>query len=154
MNTTSPMHFSFLMMPEYTLSAFSNAIGILRMANRLSMRKLYSWSIHSLDGNPVTSSAGLKLAIDGSLDDAKFTNILMICGGYSIKKYCTKELIEGLRRISKRKIPLGGICTGTYALASAGLMDGYRCTIHWENIASFREEYPGLDISSGPFCYR
>ena len=77
MNTTSPMHFSFLMMPEYTLSAFSNAIGILRMANRLSMRKLYSWSIHSLDGNPVTSSAGLKLAIDGSLDDAKFTNILM-----------------------------------------------------------------------------
>ena len=151
MNTTSPMHFSFLMMPEYTLSAFSNAIGILRMANRLSMRKLYSWSIHSLDGNPVTSSAGLKLAIDGSLDDAKFTNILMICGGYSIKKYCTKELIEGLRRISKRKIPLGGICTGTYALASAGLMDGYRCTIHWENIASFREEYPGLDISSGLF---
>lgn len=151
MNTTSPMHFSFLMMPEYTLSAFSNAIGILRMANRLSMRKLYSWSIHSLDGNPVTSSAGLKLAIDGSLDDAKFTNILMICGGYSIKKYCTKELVEGLRRISKRKIPLGGICTGTYALASAGLMDGYRCTIHWENIASFREEYPGLDISSGLF---
>ena len=145
------LHVSFLMLPEYTLSAFSNAIGILRMANRLTDRALYTWSVHSLDGQPVISSAGLELTIDGSLADATDANILMVCGGYSVKKYCNKLLTDGLRKIAKRKIPIGGIDTGTYALAVAGLLDGYRCTIHWENLSSLREEFPRLDITSSLF---
>ncbi|CAI8370083.1 MAG: HTH-type transcriptional regulator CdhR [Porticoccaceae bacterium UBA1117] len=145
------LHVSFLMLPEYTLSAFSNAIGILRMANRLTDRALYTWSVHSLDGQPVISSAGLELTIDGSLADAADANILMVCGGYSVKKYCNKLLTDGLRKIAKRKIPIGGIDTGTYALAVAGLLDGYRCTIHWENLSSLREEFPRLEITSSLF---
>jgi transcriptional regulator GlxA family with amidase domain len=145
------LHVSFLMLPEYTLSAFSNAIGILRMANRLTDRALYTWSVHSLDGQPVISSAGLELTIDGSLADATDANILMVCGGYWVKKYCNKLLTDGLRKIAKRKIPIGGIDTGTYALAVAGLLDGYRCTIHWENLSSLREEFPRLEITSSLF---
>tara|TARA_B110000240_G_scaffold30667_1_gene32698 strand:- start:849 stop:1832 length:984 start_codon:yes stop_codon:yes gene_type:complete len=145
------LHVSFLMLSEYTLSAFSNAIGILRMANRLTDRALYTWSVHSLDGQSVISSAGLELTIDGSLADATDANILMVCGGYSVKKYCNKLLTDGLRKIAKRKIPIGGIDTGTYALAVAGLLDGYRCTIHWENLSSLREEFPRLDITSSLF---
>ncbi len=145
------LHVSFLMLPEYTLSAFSNAIGILRMANRLTDRALYTWSVHSLDGQPVISSAGLELTSDGSLADAADANILMVCGGYSVKKYCNKLLTDGLRKIAKRKIPIGGIDTGTYALAVAGLLDGYRCTIHWENLSSLREEFPRLEITSSLF---
>lgn len=145
------LHVSFLMLPEYTLSAFSNAIGILRMANRLTDRALYTWSVHSLDGQSVISSAGLELTIDGSLADATDANILMVCGGYSVKKYCNKLLTDGLRKIAKRKIPIGGIDTGTYALAVAGLLDGYRCTIHWENLPSLREEFPRLEITSSLF---
>ena len=145
------LHVSFLMLPEYTLSAFSNAIGILRMANRLTDRTLYTWSVHSLDGQSVISSAGLELTIDGSLADATDANILMVCGGYSVKKYCNKLLTDGLRKIAKRKIPIGGIDTGTYALAVAGLLDGYRCTIHWENLSSLREEFPRLEITSSLF---
>jgi transcriptional regulator GlxA family with amidase domain len=145
------LHVSFLILPEYTLSAFSNAIGILRMANRLTDRALYTWSVHSLDGQSVISSAGLELTIDGSLADATDANILMVCGGYSVKKYCNKLLTDGLRKIAKRKIPIGGIDTGTYALAVAGLLDGYRCTIHWENLSSLREEFPRLEITSSLF---
>ena len=145
------LHVSFLMLPEYTLSAFSNAIGILRMANRLTDRALYTWSVHSLDGQSVISSAGLELTLDGSLADATDANILMVCGGYSVKKYCNKLLTDGLRKIAKRKIPIGGIDTGTYALAVAGLLDGYRCTIHWENLSSLREEFPRLEITSSLF---
>jgi transcriptional regulator GlxA family with amidase domain len=145
------LHVSFLMLPEYTLSAFSNAIGILRMANRLTERVLYTWSVHSLDGQPVVSSAGLELTLDGSLADATDANILLVCGGYSVKKYCNKILTDGLRKIAKKKIPIGGIDTGTYALAVAGLLDGYRCTIHWENLSSLREEFPRLEITSSLF---
>ena len=49
------------------------------------------------------------------------------------------------------KSALGALCTGSYLLARAELLNGYRCTIHWENLASLREEYPRLIISSELF---
>ena len=52
------LHVGFLMMPEYTLSTFSNAISVLRMANRLSGRELYRYSVFSLDGEPVELQFG------------------------------------------------------------------------------------------------
>ena len=145
------LHVGFVMLPEYTLSTFSNAVGILRMANRLSGKELYRWSLHSVGGQPAVSSAGLELTLDGGLDDASETNVILVCGGYSVKSHCDKPLLDGLRKMAKRKIPMGGICTGSYALAAAGLLDGYRCTIHWENLASLREEFPKLEISSSLF---
>jgi len=61
------LHVGFLMMPEYTLSTFSNAISVLRMANRLSGRELYRYSVFSLDGEPLSSSSGIEIRLDGSL---------------------------------------------------------------------------------------
>ena len=121
------------------------------MANRLTDRELYTWSVCSLDGQPLISSAGLELTIDSSLEDAVDANIMMVCGGYRVKQYCDKALTDGLRKVARRKIPIGGIDTGTYALAVAGLLDGYRCTIHWENLSSLREEFPRLEITSSLF---
>ena len=145
------LHVGFLLMPEYTLSTFSNAVSVLRMANRLSGRELYRYSVFSLNGEPVISSSGIELVLDGSIKSLGDMNVLMVCGGYNIKNYCTKPVVDALRAMDKKKIPLGGMCTGSYVLAAAGLLDGYRSTIHWENIASMREQFPKLDISSSLF---
>ena len=145
------MHVGFLLMPEYTLSTFSNAVGILRMANRLSERELYRWTLYSIDGESVMSSAGLELQISDSLASAEDLGVLIVCGGYHIKTHSTKPVIDHLRRLAKRKTPLGGLCTGSYVLATAGLLDGYECTIHWENLSSMREEFPRLKITSSLF---
>lgn len=145
------MHIGFLLMPEYTLSTFSNAVSVLRMANRLSDKELYRYSVFSLDGESVVSSAGLELKLDGSLKSVDDMQVLIVCGGYNIKDHCTRETLEALRAMDKKNVPLGGICTGSYVLASAGLLDGYRSTIHWENIASMREQFPKLNISSSLF---
>ena len=145
------LHIGFLMMPEYTLSTFSNAVSVLRMANRLSGRELYRYSVFSLDGEPVVSSAGLELRLDGSFSSVGDMNVLIVCGGYNVKNYCSKEINDILRSMAKKNIPLGGICTGSYVLAAAGLLDGDRSTIHWENIASMREQFPKLNISSSLF---
>ena len=48
-------------------------------------------------------------------------------------------------------MPLGAICTGAYLLARADVLGGYRCTIHWENLASLREEYPDINVTSELF---
>jgi transcriptional regulator GlxA family with amidase domain len=145
------LHIGFLLMPEYTLSTFSNAVSVLRMANRLSGRELYRYSVFSLDGEPVVSSAGLELRLDGSLKSVGDMSVLVVCGGYNVKNYCTKEVLDGLRLMAKKQIPLAGMCTGSYVLAAAGLLDGYRSTIHWENIASMREQFPKLNIGSSLF---
>jgi transcriptional regulator GlxA family with amidase domain len=146
-----PVHIGFLMMPEYTLSTFSNAVSVLRMANRLSGRELYRYSVFSIDGEPVVSSAGLELKMDGSFHTTVDMNVLIVCGGYNVKNYCDKPVIDALRSMDKKGIPLGAMCTGSYVLAAAGLLDGYRSTIHWENIASMREQFPKLNISSSLF---
>mgnify|MGYP006126238905 FL=1 len=145
------LHIGFLMMPEYTLSTFSNAVSVLRMANRFSGRELYRYSVFSIDGEPVVSSAGLELKMDGSFHTTVDMNVLIVCGGYNVKNYCDKPVIDALRSMDKKGIPLGAMCTGSYVLAAAGLLDGYRSTIHWENIASMREQFPKLNISSSLF---
>jgi transcriptional regulator GlxA family with amidase domain len=148
---SSPVHIGFLMVPEYTLSAFANAVAVLRMANRQSERELYRWSTLTLDAEPVLSSCNITLVADGTLDTVDPLDILMVCGGYNIEKHCTPELIRVLRRKVTNKAPIGAICTGTYALAAAGLLEGYRCTTHWESLAGLRERFPRLLISSSVF---
>ncbi|MGB2260650.1 MAG: GlxA family transcriptional regulator [Porticoccaceae bacterium] len=145
------MHIGFLLMPEYTLSTFSNAVSVLRMANRISGRELYRYSVFSLDGEPVVSSAGLELRLDGSLKSVGDMSVLVVCGGYNIKDHCSREVLDALRLMAKKQIPLAGMCTGSYVLAAAGLLDGYRSTIHWENIASMREQFPRLNVGSSLF---
>ena len=145
------LHVGFLLMPEYTLSTFSNAIGMLRLANRLSGQPLYRWTIYSIDGEPIVSSAGLEVKIEDRLSAAESLTLLMVCGGYRIKDHTTKPVIDGLRALAKKKVVLGAMCTGSYALAAAGLLDGYRFTVHWEYLASMREEFPSLQIASSLF---
>jgi transcriptional regulator GlxA family with amidase domain len=151
LGANSPVHIGFLMLPEYSLSPFSNAVDVLRMANRQSERELYRWSTLTLDGEPVMSSCNIELVFDGTIDTVDPIDIFMICGGYNIEKHCTPALINVLRRKVNKKIPVGAICTGTYALAAAGLLEGYRCTTHWENLSSLREQFPRLLISSSLF---
>ena len=139
------------MLPEYTLNTFANAVGVLRMANRQSVQELYRWSTLTLDGKPVSSSSNIEIVFDGTVGTVGPMDIFMVCGGYNIEKHCTPELVTVVRNQVGKKIPIGAMCTGTYALAAAGLLEGYRCTTHWENLPSLREKFPRLLISSSLF---
>src|SRR5690606_1750211 len=55
------------------------------------------------------------------------------------------------RRMDRQGAVIGALCTPTHILARAGLLDGYRCTIHWENIAALVEDFPELDVTSELF---
>ena len=145
------LHVGFLLMPEYTLSTFANAISVLRMANRISGKDLYKYSVFTSDGLQVTSSSGIEVIVDSLPANPDDLNMLVVCGGYNIGSHCDKNSINALRVYAKKKIPIAGICTGSYVLAAAGLLDGYRCTIHWENLSAMREQFPQLEISSRLF---
>ena len=122
------------------------------MANYLSGKELYRWSTLSLNGDPVQASNGIAMVPDRALADIpQDLHTLFVCGGIHIEQNSSRELINSVRKLGNRKLTLGALCTGTYVLAQANLLQGYRSTIHWENLASLRENFPHLIISTELF---
>jgi len=68
-----------------------------------------------------------------------------------VQQAVSPKMLAALRRLAERRIPLGALCTGGYALAKAGLLDKYRATIHWENLSALREEFPRIQLSDQLF---
>ena len=141
----------FLLVPNFSLIAFSSAFDALRMANRMREQKIYEWQVLTYDGQPISSSSNLTITPDGDFSLADDLDILFVCAGDKVHLAVDKPMLAWLRKLAQKKMALGSICTGSYLLAHAGLLDGYRCTIHWENLASMREEFPGIVVSQELF---
>jgi AraC family transcriptional regulator, glycine betaine-responsive activator len=143
--------FAFLTLPRYSMIAVSNAVEPLRMANIITGETVYDWSIVSLDGEPTPASNGLQLSPTVSLEKLGAVDILFVCGGVDVQAAVSAKTVAALRRLAERRVPLGALCTGGYALAKAGLLDKYRATIHWENLSALREEFPRIRLSDQLF---
>jgi transcriptional regulator GlxA family with amidase domain len=143
--------YAFLTLPNYSLIAVANALEPLRMANRLVGHAVYDWTVVSLDGLATSASGGLNLSPTTALDKLGPADILFVCGGVNVREAVSPALLAALRRLADRRVPLGGLCTGGYALARAGLLDNCRATIHWENLSALREEFPRVRISDQLF---
>lgn len=149
--TATPQKFAFLLLPDFSMMAFTSSVEPLRAANRLSGRKLYDWHIVSADGQPTRASNGIALVPDGSLFEEFDAHTLFVCAGVKAERFHDQAVFSRLRDLGRRGTALGGVCTGSLALARAGLLDGYRCTIHWENMEGFVEDFPRLDITATLF---
>lgn len=150
--TPLPKHrFVFLTLPNYTMIALASAIDALRMANRVTKREFYEWSLATLDGHPATASNGLAIAPTVAIEDIGPANIVFVVGGVQVEKATTPAVLAALRRLAQRHVALGSLCTGGYALAKAGLLDKYRAVIHWENMTALREEFPRVIFSDQLF---
>lgn len=141
----------FLTLPNYSMIALANALEACRMANYVSGRDIYGWEVVTLDGAPVPASNGLSLSPTRRLADAGDLDLLMVCGGIDVRHAVGRATREALRRAARKGMALGALCTGTFALAEAGLLNGYRCAIHWENLAAIREEFPDVAFQEDAF---
>jgi AraC family transcriptional regulator, glycine betaine-responsive activator len=143
--------FVFLLLENFTLSAFAGGVEPLRLANRMSGRRLYDWRVVSETGEPVRASVGVSIACDGKLEEMNRDATIIVVGGLNVRQAVTRAVLTWLRRESRKGLAIGGLCTGAHALAEAGLLDGRRCTIHWENRDSFEEEFPDVDLTENVF---
>ena len=146
-----PRRFVFVLLENFTLLSFSSAVECLRIANRMSGKTLYEWSLIGEGGDSVTCSAGTSFNLDGDLGDLQRDDTIMICGGVQVQAATSKKLLAWLRREARKGLPVGGLCTAAFSLAKAGLLDGKRATIHWENADSFSEEFDEVELTKSVF---
>lgn len=147
----TPQKIAFLLLPDFSMMAFTSSVEPLRAANRLSGRKLYTWHVMTHDGQPTRASNGIAMVPDGSLFEDFTADTLFVCAGVRAERFSDRKVFDRLRDLARHGMALGGVCTGSLALARAGLLDGYRCTIHWENMEGFVEDFPRLDITATLF---
>jgi transcriptional regulator GlxA family with amidase domain len=141
------LRFGFLLAPQFSMMSLSSAIEPIRVANRLLSRRAFEWRTCSTDGKPVTASNDLVIEAEPAATVIDDVDVLILCAGTRLHASFEKSLIRAVRSAARRKRAIGGLSTATHILARAGVLDGYRCTIHWENLPALREEFPDLLVT-------
>ena len=147
----APEPIGFLLVPNFSMMAFTAAVEPLRSANRMSGHELYSWHVVTSDGKPVEASNGFTIMPESGIAGASHFPTMIVCAGIDVHLFRDKEVFSWLRRLARNGAHIGALCTGSHILARAGLLEGYRCTIHWENIPGFVEEFPDIDVTTELF---
>ncbi len=140
-----------LLVPQFSMMAFTSIIEPMRVANRCVGRALFSWQVLTRDGSPVAASNGLEIIPHGSYVGVATMSAAIVCAGTNVSHFDHRDLIANLRRLSTFGTAVGAVCTGTYVLARAGLLNGYQATVHWEDHPSLSSEFPDLALTQELF---
>jgi transcriptional regulator GlxA family with amidase domain len=151
-----PERFAFVLVPNFSMIAFAAAVEPLRIANRVADRELYAWQIVARDGGSVRASNGCLVATDQALGDIAISPgqrgpTIILCSGLGAERIHDRALFAWLRRADRAGATLGAVCTGAHLLARAGLLKGHKCTIHWENLPGFMEDFPDIEVTADLF---
>ena len=143
---------AFILLPEFTLSTFSSFVDVLRLASDSldhSRQRIFHWTILGPDLIPIKSSCGVRIAPDRLFDEPTQYDYLIICGGL-LKGHdvIPRAVFAYLKQAEQAACHLIGLCTGTFALAAAGLLCHQIACVHWAHALEFIARYPQLKVDS------
>lgn len=127
------------------------AVEPLRAANNYAEAQLYRHQLVSLDGSPIQSSSGITIQPSQSLGELGQEDLLFVVSGYNYRHFCGQRTLGAIRTAARAAKIVGGLDTGAWLLAEAGLLDGYEATIHWQELNLFEEAFPDLNLSLDRF---
>lgn len=142
----------FLLMPRFTLTAFAGFVDALRLAadeGDRSRQILCSWNILGAKGAVIQSSCGASVTVDTPIDATAAYDYLVVVGGLlqggqnvpaGVTTYLRQAAIDGVKLV--------GLCTGSFVLARAGLLDGYLACVSWFHRDGFSKEFPHCRVVS------
>lgn len=145
-----PRDIAFLLIPRFSMIALFSALEPLRVANRFA-GDVFSWRFASMDGEAVAASNGIPVSVTASIDAIGRPDAAIACASYDQEAGMTRQVFNGLRRLARNGTLLGGVDTGAFLLAGAGVLDGHRATCHWETLPAFRESYPEIDVAEATY---
>ena len=144
--THEPLDIALLVLPQASILEVAATLDPMRSANRHLGREAFRWRVVSPNGAAVPLTCGLELPSCGGLEAAIGADALVVIAGFRQAEVATRPLIAVLRRIASRFRMLGGIDAGPWVLARAGLLDGHRATVHWEDLEDLASAYPKIDV--------
>lgn len=140
------------LIPKFTLVAFAGFVDALRLSSDIGDRsqpKYCSWALVGPDKHNVTSSCGASVPhTEVFADPSRFDYIVVVGGLISEKDEYDKRLLDYLRRAADAGVTLIGLCTGVFAMAQAGVLDGYRCCVHGYHLSQFQCRFSNIEVTS------
>ena len=119
------------------------AASVFEFANFEAGEPVYDIRLLSETGGMVRSSTGLTTDTEALELDGFDT--LLVCGGTGLPEP-TPALLAAVRNAEKSVRRLASICTGTFVLAEAGVLDRRRATTHWRFAHELRGRYPAIKV--------
>ena len=156
MDTSSPAKtftFAIVLLDKFSMFSVSALVEPLRIANYCKGMALYDWQFLSADGQGVSSSTGMVVPTRAVAMNVSEWDAIIVCGGWNAERYDNVVLLDWLQHMGRLGIMLGAIETGTYVLASKGLLNGYSATIHWHCHNAFKERFPGIDLKDALYVF-
>ncbi len=142
---------AFVLVPNFTLLAFSAFVDTLRLAaddDDRSRPIQCEWTVLSHDMRPIRSSSGVEVNPGSELQSPGNFDYIVVVGGVLGGPRMARELSQYLQQAARDGVALAGICTGSFVLAQLGLLDQMRCCVSWFHIAEFQLRYPEVRASS------
>lgn len=136
----------FILARSFTLSAFALFVDTLRLASDTDDKsgRLYAdWQVISSTRHLIQSSCGVPVAPTSDfIDPARFDYIVLVGGLLNTEDPVDDDTIRYLKDAAAKKVPLIGVCTGTFILANAGLMKQHQTCVSWLHYQAFRDRFP------------
>ncbi len=149
--TRQPLTLALLVLPQSSILEVASTLDPLRSANRHLGSEVYRWRVVSPDGGPVPLTCGIELPSNGPLSAAEGADALIVVAGFQQWQGATPALIRELSRMAPRFAAMGGIDAGSWVLARAGLLNGYKATVHWEDLEDLAAAHPAVDVQPNRF---
>ncbi|WP_375393271.1 GlxA family transcriptional regulator [uncultured Sphingomonas sp.] len=138
-----------LLIDGFALMSYASVIEPYRAANVLAGRALYRWVHISPDGQPARASNGATIIADRRVGEAVACDTLFVFAAGDPNRPINPAVFAWLRHAALGGTVIAGISAGPYLLARAGLLDGYRATVHWEHRPAFVEAFPQVTPDPG-----
>ena len=134
-----------LLIDGFALMSYSSVIEPLRAGNLLGKKALYQVD-HIAVGNKreIISSSGAVIPATTSISENKDYDLILVVAGGDPSRFNDEQTFQWLRNKARYGVRLGGVSAGPVILANAGVMKGYRMTVHWEHAAALSENTPTL----------
>lgn len=150
--TGAKLSVAFILLPEFTMFAFSGFIDALRIAGDKadhSQQRECRWTVIAPSGEPIRANCGVKIIPwEPFPDPASFDYLVVVGGQVAPQRRVDPKITTYLHRVADCGGTIIGVCTASFVLAREGLMKGRKCCVHWYHRPEFEQEFPDLDVDS------
>jgi transcriptional regulator GlxA family with amidase domain len=127
-------------------------IEVFHVATRHGITPPYRVEVVGPSADPLTTTSGIQIIPARALDDVRgAVDTFVVAGGEGVHAQLPDaDLIASIRRVASRSRRVASVCSGTFLLAEAGLLDHRRVTTHWASCRKLAREYSSLTVDPDP----